>query len=593
MATAAINPAYLLDPSLYGDQQAIDQQRQLASLLMQGGLTPMGGTESVGGVAIRRSPMEGVAKLAQLLSGQGIQRDANTASQDLMQRQTQVMAGMFGGGQPAPAGSNAPAPGQGAPQPVPQSAGNATPAGALGLPGMSPMQSYMAYAMGPDKYMESFLKGYTPNDTTISARQGGVDPVVANRLALIKSSTDPKILGMQQAGMSPEQIYGAIYGEAAKAAEIERKPNSQFVNPMTGASGIVPKIPENTNITGPVGPNGQVPGVAPIAGASSAVQANTASAKLGTASATPTIIYGPDGTPQFSTELQNLMRAQGWTPPAGVSTPGNPQGFSADSLREQIKQVQSNGGQPIRPEDQPKIDREVARLTAQLAAASPGGATPEQRPGVKAGADTTAKGSAEDAVQSWNELHKFATNSAPRNIGLLQSIQQLADKTLVGPGSDKAQFVNGILNTLGITPGSDQAQNYQIMSKNLNMLVGSQRMGAQGGGSDALQNLLQAANPNNKEMNGPALKEAAEELIAYNRMQMAFDRALPNPAIAGSQASQAAETKFAALRDPRIWQLEHASDDKERIRILSLVPTADRAVLLDKVAQARKLRMLD
>ena len=190
-------------------------------------------------------------------------------------------------------------------------------------------------------------------------------------------------------------------------------------------------------------------------------------------------------------------------------------------------------------------------------------------------------------------MHTFATASAPRNIGLLQSIQQLADKTIVGPGSDKAQFINGVLNTIGITPGADQAQNYQIMSKNLNMLVGSQRMGAAGGGSDALQSLLQASNPNNKEMNGPALKEASEELIAWNRMMMAKDKAMPNPMSTSTQQYQQAETAFTQFSDPRLWQIEHAHDDRERARILSLIPASERPTFLKKAAAARQLGILN
>ena len=164
---------------------------------------------------------------------------------------------------------------------------------------------------------------------------------------------------------------------------------------------------------------------------------------------------------------------------------------------------------------------------------------------------------------------------------------------MVGPGSDRAQFVNGVLNTLGITPGADQAQNYQIMSKNLNMLVGSQRMGASGGGSDALQALLTASNPNNKEMNGPALKEASEELIAWNRMMMAKDKSMPNPMSTSTQKFQEAETAFGQYSDPRLWQIEHAHDDTERARILSLIPTSERPAFLKKAGQARQLGILN
>ena len=47
------------------EQQAIARRQKLSEMLLQQGLTPIGPTETVGGWAIRRSPLEGIAKLAQ------------------------------------------------------------------------------------------------------------------------------------------------------------------------------------------------------------------------------------------------------------------------------------------------------------------------------------------------------------------------------------------------------------------------------------------------------------------------------------------------------------------------------------------------
>lgn len=213
--------------------------------------------------------------------------------------------------------------------------------------------------------------------------------------------------------------------------------------------------------------------------------------------------------------------------------------------------------------------------------------------GTAFGQETTANESAKDTVQNYNEMHKFATTSAQRNIGILQTIHELADKTMTGPGSSKTMFVGGVLNALGLPVGMDATANYQLMTKNLNMLVGSQRMGAAGGGSDALQSLLTASNPNNKEMNATALKEASQELIAYNRMMQAKDRALPNPNTVSAKDYADAETKLTPFSDPRLWQLEHAANDKERIRIMSLIPQGERGALLKKAADARKMGVLN
>jgi hypothetical protein len=131
------------------------------------------------------------------------------------------------------------------------------------------------------------------------------------------------------------------------------------------------------------------------------------------------------------------------------------------------------------------------------------------------------------------------------------------------------------------------------MQKNLNMLVGAQRSAAGGGGTDALQHLLEAANPNVEHMNAPALKEAAQELIAYQRMLIAKDKVAPNPNTTSPQAYADFETKFGKFADPRLWQIEHASNDAERARILSLMPATDRTTFLQRAKEARKLGYLN
>jgi hypothetical protein len=252
-------------------------------------------------------------------------------------------------------------------------------------------------------------------------------------------------------------------------------------------------------------------------------------------------------------------------------------------------------GMPVGPTSVPRPQAPMQPAqAAPVSGARPAPAAPGQDPrtmapvgiGQPTAAAATATASAKDSTAAYDELHTFATISAPRNIGLLQSIYQLADKTMTGPGANKIQFVNGVLNTLGITPTADSAQNYQLMQKNLGMLVASQRMGARGGGSDALQTLLQASNPNVDSMNAPAAKEAAAELIAYNRMMMDKDRLAPNPNTTNPAAYADFETKFAQFSDPRIWQMHHAESDKERKRLLSLIPENARLDFLHRAEAA-------
>ena len=61
---------YIQDVGFYApEQQEIARRQKLAELMMQQGQTPFGPTENIGGWAVKRSPMEGIGKMAQALSG--------------------------------------------------------------------------------------------------------------------------------------------------------------------------------------------------------------------------------------------------------------------------------------------------------------------------------------------------------------------------------------------------------------------------------------------------------------------------------------------------------------------------------------------
>lgn len=71
------------------EQQSILRQQQLADLLRKQSLDPMGDTQMVGGWAVKRSPMEGAAKLAQALGANFAQQGAENRSKELSNRQTE------------------------------------------------------------------------------------------------------------------------------------------------------------------------------------------------------------------------------------------------------------------------------------------------------------------------------------------------------------------------------------------------------------------------------------------------------------------------------------------------------------------------
>ena len=74
---------YRLTPEEQDQQRKIERRRMMANMLVQQSMQPMGGTQNVGGFAVRRSPMEGMAKLAQAASGSYLKNKADEEASDL------------------------------------------------------------------------------------------------------------------------------------------------------------------------------------------------------------------------------------------------------------------------------------------------------------------------------------------------------------------------------------------------------------------------------------------------------------------------------------------------------------------------------
>ena len=611
-----MNPMGMLDPSLPLMQQQAEQAQAYAAALRGQALTPIKTDDMVSGRVVRVSPLQPLAKMLQAYMGAQQQGEANlmtghvaAAQGDAMRRmidpnyQTPIPgvpsqagppAALAGpapeqpspasdalgagaaGGSVGPTSDNAArmasmlrqAPAQLPMQPQPQAPQQGQGSGAMAMPSMTPQQAMSMMLMGgPEEYAKAFA-ARTDNRTDLVK-------------ALISAGIDP----------ASEQGKTALVAGVNKLnyiAPTSLRPGGYVQNP-NGSREQLPQVPEGSQATH--GPDGQWQ-ITPVQGGAEAISTMSGAKAAGTAPFQIVENFDPvTGAPgkQFA----------GTTP--GLIIPSVP---GAAPVR-----------QPARAAQRPLTITPAMRAEAAASSASPstlagmdgllgaGSAAPSlpgQSLGVQTGpalgqvatANELGAGTDKSAVQNYQEAHTQAL-AAPRAIGLLQSIEQLADKTLAGPGANKLQFVNGVLQTLGIPVGQDSAQNYQLMVKNLNMLVGAQRSAAGGGGTDSLQHLAESANPNVAHMNGPALKESAQELIAYQRMVIARDKVAPNPNTLTPQAYADFETKFAPLSDPRLWQIEHASDDKERTRILSLMPSSERGAFMKKAAQARQMGVLN
>ncbi|MBF8177654.1 hypothetical protein [Herminiimonas contaminans] len=80
-----------LPPDLAVEQAKLLRQQQMADLLRKQAMAPDGGTEMVSGWAVKKSPLEGVNKIAQALAGGYMQNQADAKQTDIAQKSTQQL----------------------------------------------------------------------------------------------------------------------------------------------------------------------------------------------------------------------------------------------------------------------------------------------------------------------------------------------------------------------------------------------------------------------------------------------------------------------------------------------------------------------
>lgn len=86
------NMTPLLAPDVIAQQQKIQQQQAMAQALMQRGMQDQGQTQSIGGVAIRNSPVSGLANMLSAYTGGRMMDQGNKDTSALNDRRRQMLA---------------------------------------------------------------------------------------------------------------------------------------------------------------------------------------------------------------------------------------------------------------------------------------------------------------------------------------------------------------------------------------------------------------------------------------------------------------------------------------------------------------------
>lgn len=429
------------------------------------------------------------------------------------------------------------------------------------IPGIDANTNRM-YAMlaGPQAYLKEVVdKGAPQTDFTKLLVAAGIDP---------KSASGQTLINQQVAKsnyVAPTSLRGQAY---------------------TGMDGVIKTLPDNA----PAGYMNQVDGkgnwsVVPVAGGLAAVTGSTEATETGKANAKPTVAYDANGKPIFSTAGQDLRRATGTAPaqPASdgkISWQGDPrqslEGIMAISDPKELKNALRSWSNQYIGSSAP---------TASATAAS-GSVTPERAAGMVKGADLS-----QDELSGKGKELMAANAAVPAVVSRLQNIKMLAPGAITSGDTGIRDYFNNWLALAGLPAAKDAKTASDLVEKNSAQIVAALRMGSSGGGSDALQTLLGAGNPNRK-MSPQAIAEAADQLLAGQQVVAAKAKLLnPHYQQRDPVAYANKELEFDSNADPRIWQWMSIKDPAAKkafaAKVLSQEPN-----FTDKITALQKMGVI-
>lgn len=507
-----IDPRSILDPQSITDQQDIDFKRQMAQALIQRSLTPTQG-HMAGNVYVAPNWTQGLASMLGVLQGKQMQGEAG--------QQTQAMNARYAAMLKDAMGMNAPAVPQGPSQDF-QAGTQALGSGAQ--QGNQPGQMTDGQWTPPQQntgptIQNAALAGQLRSQMPDQSQQPqdptnpfNIDPKLRFQAAIGFPGADEMLKGViADRQMTPEaKNAGAAFGAGspeARAALVKQVQKAGYIAPVSGRPGgwMVypdghrewnPHVPENSMpITGP---NGQFTGVQPIPGAMNVAQQSANAVALGKAQATPTQVWNPQtGQMEFTSAAAVLPNAPQGTPPQGApgARMGPQMAPTLDSLQEQRRLVASNGGQPITPESQVAINRQLQAIDGEIAKFQ-GGGRPAAAPPL--GLENFASGQATDASKRATATRAAAADSQTR-VNVLDNIISLADSA--GPGAETMNKWMGLVSNLpgakNIMSGTqDKVAQFQELKKFVAQNGARAWQAAGGTGTDAQLSAAMNSQPN-------------------------------------------------------------------------------------------------
>jgi len=424
----------------------------------------------------------------------------------------------------------------------------AQPGGLPMIPGLSrELSKQFASVSGPQEYFKKVVEASAPQtDIGKLMLAAGIDPLSKQGQSLLNTN-----------------ITKTNY-----VAPVSGRPGG-YLQDVNGNLLQLPHVPDGYTST--QGKDGKFT-IAPVTGGLAAISNTEAAKKQGVNQQTPAVVYGADNQPQFSTVAQTIDAAKPPIALGGGSQP--PPGRAPLEQQAQIYQQEwtklfANYRTAQAKGDAAGVTRAASDFNDLAREAQASGIDPrtftEQgrgqtaapasvlRPQLPPGAEKGATLSQEGLETQGREM--LVANAQTQTVkSRLSNIKMLIPGAITGTGTGSRDFLNGVLALAGIGAAPDAKTASDLVDKNNAQITTAVRMGGAGGGSDALQTLLAAGNPNRK-MSKEAVNEAVDQLMAAQDVVAARTKLL-NPAYQSRNPSQFNNqaVAFDSSADPRIWQ---------------------------------------
>lgn len=615
-------------------QQAIERQRMLATLLQKDSMTPEQG-QMISGHYVAPSWTQMLSKLANGAIGSYQQSSLDDKQMGLARQYNdnqQALARALIDGPSSTSSASA------APQtasPSPQTAGPAAlqvsndPTGSQSTPNPSEVPPQRLAKALQVTGADAYTGGGNPGPA--SAPQSGGNPlfrgmspqVLANfiqnpdgafgKIATMQMQANAKgmeptdvMKSMRAAGIpegSPQwnQALQDVVKKSGYIADTPIRPGS-FVKSPDGSMKQVPAVPEGYQAVGD-GAGGWK--IVPVQGGMEAITATAGAKAAGQAAYQPERVWNAaTGQYEYQTKANIANAVNG--------TPGQAQAprFVGQDLLEQLpanvragilNDAKSGNGQfklnyqmPDGRRISGTIDLNTAAGTAApgSAGASKSGAfAAEPAPGMAAGANVMGESNA----KAYQELKTQAAGAADR-ISALDHIYELANgATQYGPGTtarlEKLATINSMLPP-GMALGNDDVKNAQIMQKYVSNLAGQYMKALGGTGTDAqLSNSLKSmANP---DMMNEAMKKVIPTLKALDAAVQAKANGYDAWLAQGNTVDKGNlyESQFRNAYDPRVFQVMQM-EPQQRAAFVKSMPAPEYATFTKKYQALKQLQAL-